>query len=76
MKKLRDENAQLSEELIRKSQSLVDALRALAEFHENPVQVTKSITSNLSHAQQYMYNNDNNGIFYIHSHTFYALFLS
>lgn len=65
LKKLRDENAQLSEELIRKSQSLVDALRALAEFHENPQDITKSITSNLSHANEYMYNNhgnnDNNG---------------
>ena len=66
LRKLRDENAQLSEELIRKSQSLVDALRALAEFHENPQDITRSITSNLSHANEYMYHHrhhdkDSNG---------------
>eukprot|EP01084_Bolivina_argentea_P313470 542852_1 len=61
IQKLRDENAQLSQELIRKSQSLVNALRALAEFHQNPHNITKSITSNLSHAQQYNHNPNENG---------------
>merc|ERR1712154_142063 len=60
LKKLQAENNQLSEELIRKSQSLVDALRALAEFHENPVSITKTITSNLSHIKNNHHSPSNN----------------
>jgi len=74
LRALRGENAQLSEELIRKSQSLVDALNALAEFHSNPDTV-KAITSQLSHAPQYMdqqhhhhhhHHHDHNGNGYEH----------
>ncbi len=39
--KLKLENKQLSDELVRKSQSLVDALRALAEFNRNPVDINR-----------------------------------
>ena len=70
IKTLEQENNRLADELVRKSQSLVDALRFIAEFADDPDQETKKITMGLSTAKSRSDTFDNNSNDVSHINTY------